>query len=183
MKEDYTHYVISPETAIGKQFVLYRHDDVSGVSGTGVVAEGVEFANGQCALRWYPKDDDRVQIAKREGWKFHGSISIFQSVNEIIHIHGHKGSTEVLYLDELAGIASRTRVYDPPWGTDKLIRTIGKRLKSSAKNESAFGRAVGSLVGMVRKGEKNAYRRGWNDAVIQNRIGTDGRLHQPKDEG
>jgi hypothetical protein len=33
-------------------FHFFRHEDASGVSGTGVVAEGVEFTNGWCAVRW-----------------------------------------------------------------------------------------------------------------------------------
>ena len=33
-------------------FKLQRKVDCSGVSGTGVVAEGVEFDDGQVALRW-----------------------------------------------------------------------------------------------------------------------------------
>lgn len=33
-------------------FVLDRVEDVSGVSGTGVVAEGIEFSDGVGALRW-----------------------------------------------------------------------------------------------------------------------------------
>src|SRR5579872_1239536 len=35
-----------------RRFVLVRHEDVSGVSGTGVVAEGVAFSNGVVALQW-----------------------------------------------------------------------------------------------------------------------------------
>jgi hypothetical protein len=35
-----------------KRFVLRRHEDVSGVSGTGIVAEGVLFSNGVVALQW-----------------------------------------------------------------------------------------------------------------------------------
>ena len=33
-------------------FHFFRHEDASGVGGTGVVAEGVEFTNGWCAVRW-----------------------------------------------------------------------------------------------------------------------------------
>ena len=33
-----------------KIFVLYRIKDDSGISGLGIVAEGVEFSNGKCAL-------------------------------------------------------------------------------------------------------------------------------------
>lgn len=36
-----------------RRFRLIRHHDVSGVSGTGPVAEGVQFTDGAVALRWY----------------------------------------------------------------------------------------------------------------------------------
>jgi hypothetical protein len=33
-------------------FSLVRDEDVSGISGTGPIAEGVEFTDGSVALRW-----------------------------------------------------------------------------------------------------------------------------------
>jgi hypothetical protein len=36
-----------------KRFYLFRHEDESGVSGTGVVAHGVQFQDGAAALRWF----------------------------------------------------------------------------------------------------------------------------------
>jgi hypothetical protein len=35
-----------------KRFRLVRDRDVSGVSGTGIVAEGTMFSDGTCVLRW-----------------------------------------------------------------------------------------------------------------------------------
>ena len=35
-----------------RRFQLHRVEDVTGVSGTGIVAEGVEFSGGVVALRW-----------------------------------------------------------------------------------------------------------------------------------
>jgi hypothetical protein len=35
-----------------RNFLLYRTEDETGISSTGVVAEGVEFLNKQCVLRW-----------------------------------------------------------------------------------------------------------------------------------
>lgn len=37
-----------------RRFTLVRHDDVTGVSGTGVVADGVRFPDGVVALRHAP---------------------------------------------------------------------------------------------------------------------------------
>ena len=36
-----------------RPFALYRHQDITGVSGTGSVAHGVQFADGQVVIRWH----------------------------------------------------------------------------------------------------------------------------------
>ena len=65
-----------------KQFWLGRKEDVSGTSGTGVVAEGVVFSNGWCALHWLTK---------------YTSVAYYQSIAELEAIHGHNGATIVLW--------------------------------------------------------------------------------------
>ena len=66
------------------RFVLDRSKDVSGVSGTGVVAEGVMFSDGTAALRWC--------VGLR-------STALYNSMNDLVAIHGHNGSTTVRWLD------------------------------------------------------------------------------------
>lgn len=65
-------------------FHLVRHRDVSGVSGTGVVAEGVRFSDGRVALRWLGD---------------HPSTVAWDSAEDAEATHGHGGATEVLWLD------------------------------------------------------------------------------------
>lgn len=67
-----------------RPFVLYRERDVTGVSGTGIVAEGVEFSDGSAALRWL---GDRP------------STVLWSSLLDAMHIHGHNGATELVWLD------------------------------------------------------------------------------------
>ncbi len=74
-----------------KAFVLKRIEDFSGISGTGIVAEGAEFADGTCAMRWLT----RLR-----------STAIYASLDEIQAIHGHDGRTEIHYID-LSGYESR----------------------------------------------------------------------------
>jgi hypothetical protein len=66
-----------------RQFVLRRFEDVSGVSGTGVVAEGVQFSDGSVALRW---------LGERP------STATWWSIEDVEHIHGHKGLTVVAWV-------------------------------------------------------------------------------------
>jgi len=66
------------------RFVLDRKEDVSGISGTGVVAEGVMFSDGTAVIRWVV------------GYR---STAIYNSMDDLVHIHGHNGATQVRWLD------------------------------------------------------------------------------------
>lgn len=68
-----------------RRFYLLRHRDVSGVSGEGVVAEGVEFSGGDVVLRWHGGS---------------ASLCIYNSMKAIERVHCHKGETEIVWLDE-----------------------------------------------------------------------------------
>lgn len=65
-----------------RKFVLYRHRDVSGVSGIGCVAEGVEFSDGIVAIRWLGATPSTV---------------IWESIEHAEKIHGHSGSTTFVF--------------------------------------------------------------------------------------
>jgi hypothetical protein len=66
------------------KFVLVRYEDATGVSGTGVVAEGVQFSTGKCVLAWLTRFE---------------SLCIYDSIDDIRRIHGHDGKTHVSWLD------------------------------------------------------------------------------------
>jgi hypothetical protein len=76
-----------------KPFVLQRDIDESGISGTGIVAEGIEFSDGRCTMAWRPLP----------GSGFRGSIATYDNIHELRAIHGHQGRTRVVYLDEITG--------------------------------------------------------------------------------
>lgn len=67
-----------------RRFELHRTVDVSGVSGTGVVAQGVEFTDGTCVVRW---------LSQRR------STVIWEQVEDAIAVHGHGGATRIVWLD------------------------------------------------------------------------------------
>lgn len=73
-----------PPTARPRRFVLHRTDDVSGKSGTGIVATGVEFPDGPVAYYWRT-DPATVQFADR--------------IEDVQAIHGHGDRTTVVWLD------------------------------------------------------------------------------------
>ena len=68
-----------------RRFWLQRDTDVSGVSGTGLVAEGVQFSDGRCAMEW------RIDVR---------AIGLYADIGEIEQVHGHDGKTRVVWIDE-----------------------------------------------------------------------------------
>jgi hypothetical protein len=67
-----------------RRFQLLRVEDVSGVSGTGIVAEGVVFATGKVVLSWCSE--------------YH-SVTVYDSSADLLAVHGHHGRTRVDWLD------------------------------------------------------------------------------------
>lgn len=66
-----------------RRFHLVRDDDETGISGTGVVAEGVQFSNGYCAMSWLTA--------------MH-SVAIYPNVVQLEAIHGHNGRARVVFV-------------------------------------------------------------------------------------
>jgi hypothetical protein len=92
-----------------RPFTLRRHVDVSGVSGTGDVAEGVVFTDGSVALRW--RGD-------------HPATSIWDAgLTSMLAVHGHDGTSAV----EWQGQPPRTRRvpadFDYPLSTGSRVPT------------------------------------------------------------
>lgn len=71
-----------------RRFRLVRHRDASGVSGSGVVAEGVEFSDGVVAVRWSGRWPTSVVFHDR------GMDGVEAAV------HGHGGGAVIEWLDE-----------------------------------------------------------------------------------
>jgi len=57
-----------------QSFTVFRNADETGVSGDGIVIEGVRLATGQCIIHWlYPPP--------------RGGIAIFESMDDFIKVH------------------------------------------------------------------------------------------------
>ena len=70
-----------------RRFYLNRMEDVSGQSGTGRIANGIQFPDGQCVLRWVGKTPTTV---------------IYNNIKELEGLHGHDGKTKVVWIDKSA---------------------------------------------------------------------------------
>jgi hypothetical protein len=65
-------------------FELVRFRDLSGVSGTGVVAEGCVFSDGSVALRWCGDNP---------------ATAVWPDIDSVLAVHGHQGATEVRWIE------------------------------------------------------------------------------------
>ena len=68
-----------------RNFKLRRLEDESGVSGTGIIAEGTEFSHGEIALSWLT---------------VHRSMGFYPNVKELMNIHSHGGKTIIEWEDQ-----------------------------------------------------------------------------------
>jgi hypothetical protein len=73
-----------------RRFVLVREEDPTGMSGTGIVAEGVQFTNGRVALTW------KTEFI---------SVTTFDNIATVETLHTHFGSdpTKIVWLDPKPG--------------------------------------------------------------------------------
>ena len=72
-----------------RTFTVCRINDESGVSGTGIVIEGITLATGQCVVHWlYPPPK--------------GSIAIFESIADFatVHIKPHPGNETIITYED-----------------------------------------------------------------------------------
>lgn len=67
-----------------KRFVLQRDRDDTGMSGTGIVAEGAVLSDGRAVVRWLGANS---------------SIVLWDNLTELLNVHGHNGHTRLRWLD------------------------------------------------------------------------------------
>lgn len=81
-----------------RRFHLHRTIDVTGVSGTGHVADGVQWPDGSASVRWRGDRPSTVWWA---------------SFADVQHVHGHGGNTIIVWDDGEDGYTP------PPPGSDR----------------------------------------------------------------
>jgi len=70
-------------------FLMIRDEDETGISGTGVVAEGVRFSDGRVVIRWQTHGA-------------HHSTVVWDSIESVLAIHGHNGRTWLQWASDIA---------------------------------------------------------------------------------
>ena len=69
-----------------RNFVLYRKEDISGVSGTGTVAWGTVFPDGVTVIRWCVDGKPKSTVT-------------YDSLGGVEEIHSHGGATQIIWYN------------------------------------------------------------------------------------
>lgn len=67
-----------------RRFVLIRAEDITGGSGNGEVAEGTVFSSGLAVIHWLKEPF---------------AMGVYQTVEDVISVHGHEGRTQLQFID------------------------------------------------------------------------------------
>lgn len=77
-----------------RTFELHRDHDVTGISGTGIVADGATFPDGTTVVRWRdlggPAADRGVTP----------TTVVFPTAEAVEALHGHGGATRIVWSDQ-----------------------------------------------------------------------------------
>lgn len=78
-----------------RRFVMHREQDASGVSGTGLVLEGVLFSTGVVVIHWLTPPP-------------RGSISVFDSLDQFltIHVAPHPANNSLIVFEDGERVAA-----------------------------------------------------------------------------
>lgn len=98
-----------------KAFVLDRKVDVSGVSGTGIVAQVIEFDNGKVVVAWLGPTR---------------SIAFYDSLADAETVHCHGGASVLQPLSDLSS------------EIDTMTYTLAQGLKAMVEAEPRSGMAI-----------------------------------------
>ncbi|WP_218717046.1 hypothetical protein [Nocardia sp. MH4] len=96
-----------------RTFEFRRDRDLSGVSGTGVVADGVVFDDGTTVVHWRGE---------------HRSTVVWPSVEAAIAVHGHDGATRLVYT----GLSAVAVMFDQ----------IAQNMQAAADRRTGLGRPL-----------------------------------------
>ena len=80
-------------------FQVVREADITGVSGTGVVADGVEFPDGTAVVRWRELEPGNPNYERG----VRATTVVFPNVRAVEALHGHNGATRLASIDAKGG--------------------------------------------------------------------------------
>jgi hypothetical protein len=111
-------------------FVLRRTKDVTGLSGIGVVADGVHFPDGKTVTRW------------RGGSSGVAQTCVWDSLGHVRRVHGHDGATRI----ELVPYGTLVKMVIAAMGAsddgDDVVAAVARELAEHRQYEDDMNRAA-----------------------------------------
>lgn len=104
------------DVQFGRPFVLVRDTDVSGVSGTGVVANGIQWPDGQAAIHW-------------TGSTYPTTTPHPGGMESVTAVHGHGGATHVFWEPGAIPQAEYSSVWPELVGWVQAAHEDGKQIE------------------------------------------------------
>lgn len=74
-----------------RTFTIHREQDITGISGTGHVADGVVFPDGVTVVRWRDLGGPAAERGVRP------TTVAFESIDAVEALHGHNGATRIVW--------------------------------------------------------------------------------------
>lgn len=74
-----------------RSFTINREQDITGISGTGHVADGVVFPDGTTVVRWRDLGGPAAERGVRP------TTVVFESIDAVEALHGHNGATRIVW--------------------------------------------------------------------------------------
>jgi hypothetical protein len=120
-----------------RPFLLVRDVDPTGISGTGVVAEGCAFSDGKVALRWTTPGISEANYERG----VRPTTVLHDSVESVIALHGHAGATHIEWI-----VTALERADDEPIHESGSVRAVGGFLLNEARASVALDGETQSLA-------------------------------------
>lgn len=145
-----------------RNFQLVRDEDASGVSGTGLVAEGVEFSSGMVAVTWLSQ---------------FSAVNVYANMRVVEELHGHDGKTRIVFTSPPAPKKIDSALPDPsrPRPGDVFYSKGGRREILSWPARDTVGVSCRVRQWLTPKAEGST----WNQTV---RLSTIRDFYKPEPE-
>ena len=131
-----------------RSFQMVRHEDASGVSGTGLVAQGVEFDDGTCVLRWMTQFK---------------STAFYASAADLEAVHGHGGKTSIqwqegvpsLVVNDTAVAEKISELVDRGYHLAKALQDMQASKDGAYRERDLCVALLAALTSLMEKGERS----------------------------
>jgi hypothetical protein len=127
-----------------RRFHLVRDKDPSGLTGTGIVAEGGQAQDGTVVLVWR---GERPSVVVREPRGPEHDV-----MADVIAVHGHEGKTSIVWLDDDDDDGSFPRASRVAASQERELRELHTELRNCQNRYALLERRLSRAAQALRGG-------------------------------